>query len=142
MRLTPNFSLAEFLASETANENDIDNKPNAGELENITFTAIQLEIVRVICGNRRVSLTSGFRCEVLNELVGGSDSSDHRLGLAADVKIEGLNGIEIIRLIFRSNLKFDQLIDYGNNRVHIGFGKRMRRKLLLKTGSGYRPLAI
>lgn len=142
MKLSPNFRLAEFVESETAKQMGITNLPNETELENLRFTAIQMEIVRVICGNRIITATSGFRCALLNEAVEGSNSSDHRLGFALDGKIAGLTGVEIIRTIKNSPLKFDQLIDYGTNRVHFGFGPRMRRQLLKKTSSGYAPLVV
>lgn len=138
MQLTPNFSLAEFLYSETAMKENIDNRPNSVELKNIQFVAVQLEILRVLADNKPIKITSGFRSETLNEAVGGSNSSDHRSGLAVDLKIHGLSGRAIGELIVRSKLRFDQIIDYRTARIHLGFGPRFRRSTMEFSGGRYR----
>lgn len=130
MKLTPNFMLIEFTASNTARQRGITNVPNDAELENIKFSAIQMEIVRVLCGNKPCRITSGYRTQELNRAVGGSSTSDHVTGLAVDFAISGLTGKEICNILENSNLQYDQIIDYGAARIHIGFGKRMRRKRL------------
>jgi len=140
--LTPNFSLAEFLYSDTAKARRIDNQPNSDELKNIKFVAVQLEILRVLVGNKPIKLTSGFRSAELNKAVKGSNSSDHRSGLAVDLKVAGLSGRALGEKIVRSHLRFDQIIDYRTARIHLGFGPRFRGETLEFSGGRYKPVSF
>jgi hypothetical protein len=83
--LTPNFTLHELTYSDTAVAHGIDNVPNDDELVELTKTAELLEEIRTILGNARIDVSSGFRCQEVNELVGGADNSAHRWGGAADI---------------------------------------------------------
>lgn len=146
VKLTRNFELFEFLASETARRESIDNTPGEHELRNIHLTAFALQHLRdVLCLSlgTEVSLvmTSGFRSNALNKRVGGSETSAHREGTAADffAKIKGgevISSPDLCAFIVNSFVGFDQLIAYpGENRVHLGFARpfeRPRRQLLTK----------
>ncbi len=138
-KLTPNFSLGEFTASEAAGRIGSDNMPNATELRNLKYTALQMEIVRVLLGGKPVTITSAFRNEEVNEIVGGVKNSDHRNGFAVDFRRHGLSGLKICQLIARSAINFDQIIDYNNGRIHMGFGKRNRKQGLTVKGGRYIP---
>jgi len=137
MKLTANFSLSEFTASDTAKAQGIDNTPSVAEVNRLHFCAVQMEVIRVLCGNRPIEITSGFRSEKLNRAVGGSNSSDHRNAYAVDFRVTGLSDLLIARIIQASDLRYDQIIRYGNGRLHIGFGPNFRFQKLIKAKNGY-----
>jgi zinc D-Ala-D-Ala carboxypeptidase len=131
MQLTEHFSLEEMVYSETAHRFAVKNDPMAAQLANLKIVAENMEEVRKVLGNRPIFVTSAYRCERINNLVGGSATSSHVQGLACDFKVAGISNYEAAKLIEASNMKFDQLIlEYGW--VHIGFGVRMRRQVLTK----------
>lgn len=77
-------------------------------------------------------ISSGYRCSRLNEAVGGSPTSDHREGLAADIYFDGFaeKWYEVVMLLVCNTcIPFDQLIVYRNF-LHIGIGRAMRRQVL------------
>jgi zinc D-Ala-D-Ala carboxypeptidase len=82
--LTPNFALAELTASQAAARAGISNTPAAAHLANLERLAGQLELVREALGGRPMLISSGYRSPKVNALVGGSASSAHTKGLAAD----------------------------------------------------------
>jgi len=148
-RLTANFTLSEFLASETADDLGIKNEPNERELANIRIVATRLQRVRDFLNEalkQRVSIkiTSGFRCEALNKAVGGSSTSDHRTGMAADFKAIRADGKAVSPRVLMRVVEelgdFDQAIFYpGQTRIHVGYGSAGRRQLLQKEQGGYGP---
>jgi hypothetical protein len=79
-------------------------------------------------------VTSGYRCEQLNKLVGGSASSQHKKGEAADIKtIEDTpeENRKLYDLIIKLKLPFDQLInEHGLDWIHVSYGPRHRRQKL------------
>jgi zinc D-Ala-D-Ala carboxypeptidase len=83
--LTPHFTLEELTYSDTAVANGIDNMPNDDELVELTKTAELMEEIRTILGNVEIVVSSGFRCQEVNDLVGGAENSAHRWGGAADI---------------------------------------------------------
>jgi zinc D-Ala-D-Ala carboxypeptidase len=84
VRLTPNFTLAELIASNTAQRLRIDNTPTPDALRRLQGTAEMLQRIRDTLG-APVIVTSGYRGPVLNRAVGGVTSSDHMSGQAADI---------------------------------------------------------
>lgn len=130
VQLSPHFSLAEMTRSNTAARRGLDNNPPRVTLEVLKITAHKMERVRAICGNRRITVFSGYRSPEVNEAVGGSKTSDHMKGLAVDFQVEGLTIAQTVDLIRKSDLEFDQLIDEFSAWVHIGFGPRNRRQVL------------
>lgn len=142
MNLSENFSLAEFIKSQTAIRKGISNKPTAAHLaamkalcENI------LEPIRAHFG-KPVRVTSGYRSKALNAAIGGSNSSQHSLGEAADIEIPGVDNRRLAKWI-EANLPFDQLILEGAKRgdanagwVHVSYGARNRRQTLTATFPG------
>ena len=85
MNLTKNFTLSEMVRSTTASQRKIDNTPSAEVISNLIFLCREvLQPVRDMTG-RPLRVNSGYRSEALNRAVGGSKTSDHRFGLAADV---------------------------------------------------------
>lgn len=131
MKLSKNFSLAELTRSATAESRGISNKPDAQELENLKSLAAVLEDVRALLGGRPIIISSGFRSAALNKAIGGSQTSDHSNGLAADFVCPNYGYVmHICEAIRDSDIQFDQLIyEQGNTEwVHLGVGTRMRRQ--------------
>jgi len=108
-KLTEHFSLEELVASETAERNGWDNTPNAAEIQNLERLALMLEQVRATL-NKPIMINSAFRSKQVNDGVGSKDTSQHRVGCAADIRIPGMNPDEVCRAIIASDIQFDQLI--------------------------------
>ena len=89
MKLSKHFTLEELTRSATAQRLGLDNLPSVHELANLMRLATVLEDVRHVLGSRPILISSGFRSEAVNKAVGGSPSSAHRLGLAADFTCPG-----------------------------------------------------
>jgi zinc D-Ala-D-Ala carboxypeptidase len=108
-QLTKNFSLAEMVKSETALRNNLDNTPGEAEIANLKVLAEKvLQPVRDHFG-KGVKVNSGFRHPDVNAAVGGSKTSDHCRGQAADIEIPGVPNAELAEWI-KANLSFTQLI--------------------------------
>lgn len=118
MQLTEHFRLAEFTRSATAIKNGIDNNPEAGDI-----AALQALCTNVLEPLRRrfgvIRITSGYRCLQLNEAVGGSRTSQHLFGEAADIHV---GSREVAMKMFNyvvNNLPFDQmLVEMKRGKVH------------------------
>jgi len=108
-QMTKNFTLAEMCKSETALRHDIPNEPGEKEIGNIKLLCEKvLQPVRDHYG-KGVKVNSGFRHPDVNAKVGGSKTSDHCRGQAADIEIPGVANAELAEWI-RDNLDFQQLI--------------------------------
>ena len=109
MQLTTNFSLAEMIKSETAVRRDIDNTPGAVEIDNLRVLCEQvLQPIREAYG-RGVKVNSGYRSPDVNAAVGGSRTSDHCRGLAADIEIPGVPNGDLAQYV-ADYFEFTQLI--------------------------------
>lgn len=109
MKLSKNFSLAELTKSETALRHGLDNIPGEEEIENLRLLAENvLQPIRDAYGVP-VKVNSGFRHPEVNAAVGGSKTSDHCRGQAADIEIPGVPNAELAEWI-EENLEFRQLI--------------------------------
>jgi hypothetical protein len=142
--LSNNFSLAEFIESDTAMRLKIRNVPSPKVLERLRNTAAGMERVRDILNDVPILISSGYRSPALNRAVGGSATSDHMDGDACDFKAPAFGPpINICHAIVKSGLRFDQLIEEGTW-VHISFGPRMRQQVLTmrrgKYFNGLRPI--
>jgi hypothetical protein len=109
-RLSAHFTLEELTASETAERHGIDNTPSPEHLENLQRLAEFLETVKTALGGKPVMINSAYRGPAVNEKVGGSKSSQHMIGCAADLRIPGMNPDQVCRAIIEADLPFDQLI--------------------------------
>jgi hypothetical protein len=108
-QLTANFSLHELTKSETALRLDMPNEPGATEIANLTLLAGEvLQKVRDHYG-KGVKVNSGYRSPDVNAKVGGSRTSDHCRGMAADIEIPGVPNAELAEWI-KANLPFTQVI--------------------------------
>jgi len=109
MNLTANFTLAEMVKSDTALRHDMDNTPGEIEIENLKRLAEKvLQPVREHY-QRGVKVNSGFRHPNVNAKVGGSKTSDHCKGQAADIEIPGVPNADLAKWI-TENLDFTQVI--------------------------------
>lgn len=158
-QITEHFSYKELTRSEKARRKGIDNTPNAEQLENIKYTAEQLEKIRAYLNEKYqkpigIIVTSCFRNERVNTLVGGSKTSAHRFGLAADCDATGFTSKafakEIIEMKDKGLIEYDQLIleypERGDGAwVHIGFkpnGKGQRGQILTVVQRGRERLTL
>jgi len=119
MNLTPHFSLDELTASESAERNGWDNTPTDAELENLKRLADMLEQVKVVLGGKPIMINSAFRSKKVNDAVGSKDTSQHRLGCAADLRVPGMTPDEVVRKIVASGISFDQVIREFDRWTHI-----------------------
>jgi len=109
MNLTANFTLSEMVKSDTALRHDMDNTPGEAEIENLKRLCEQiLQPVRDHFG-KGVKVNSGFRHPEVNAKVGGSKTSDHCKGQAADIEIPGVPNADLATWIME-NLTYTQLI--------------------------------
>lgn len=140
MKLTKNFTLKEFIKSDTAQEKGIPNNPTGQHLINLTKTALALQHIRDIFGEP-IIVTSGYRSKELNAAIpGSSKTSDHSNGLAVDFKVYNIEKMKklqelCISLVTENKIRVDQLIiEHPVNGVaawlHIGIGSRMRQQVL------------
>jgi hypothetical protein len=140
MRLSPHFTLSELTVSETAARKGMNNQPAAGskELSNLTRLAGVLEQVRALVG-RPIVVTSGYRSKAVNKAIGGSTTSAHMSGLAADINCPGLTAKQLCQKINASGVQFDQLILEFDSWCHLGLseGPPRRQVMTIRKGTGY-----
>jgi len=109
MNLSANFTLKELTKSDTATRLGLDNMPDAQALENLkTLCEKVLQPVREHFG-KSVTVNSGYRSPESNAAVGGSKTSDHCKGQAADIEIAGVANADLAQWIM-DNLEYTQLI--------------------------------
>ena len=137
-QLTKNFTLEEFTKSKSAEILKIDNTPNEEEIANIKKLCEDvLQPIRDAWGEP-IYINSGYRCKKLNENVGGSKTSQHINGSAADIDSENNEKLfhKIVSMVNNGDITFDQLIDECNYAwLHIGIrtdGKPNRCQILHK----------
>jgi len=142
-QLSPHFTLEELCRSETAAAQGIDNSTSDPVIiANLTALANNvLEVLRAQFGP--FSPTSGYRCDALNEAIGGAEHSQHTEGQAADIVIPGVDLAALGNWII-ANVDFDQVInEHAGNAawIHVSYkapGKN-RKSILKYDGSGYLP---
>ena len=130
MQLTENFSLAQLIRSETAEREGIDNAPPAEVVENLQRLAEGLEAVQSLLGSP-LEISSGYRCAELNRAVGGTATSQHVQGLAADFICQDYGSpLMIATAIQRSTIIFDQCILEFGRWVHLSVSATPRGRVL------------
>lgn len=131
MNLSEHFTLEELTFSQTAARLGIANEPPPRIVENLTFLASRLEEVRALLKAPMV-VSSGYRSPALNDAIGGSLTSQHRYGLAADFVAPRFGSpFEVASALAASSLDFDQLIHEYGRWVHISFVRREPRRQTL-----------
>lgn len=131
LRLTPNFTLEEFTRSDAAARHNIKNTPSLRVRARLLNTAQQMELVRAgPLNGHAVNISSGYRNDAVNHLVGGAPTSDHKKGDALDFRANSFGTpLQVAHAIAQSAIKFDQLI-YEFGWVHLSFGPRMRGQIM------------
>ncbi len=114
--MTPHFSLAELTRTD---HRSLDNSPDPAALANLHRLAAFLEQVREVLGNRVVVINSAYRSKAVNDAVGSKDTSQHRLGCAADIRVPGMSPDAVVRAVMASGLAYDQLIREFDSWTHI-----------------------
>ena len=110
MKLTESFSLAELTRSQTATRKGILNQPDDEQLANLVgLCECVLQPIRDHFG-KPVRISSGLRVPELNAAIGGSTTSDHCRGMAADIEVPPVDNLELAQWIEGSGLAFRQLI--------------------------------
>lgn len=130
MQLTRHFTLEQLTCSDTAERERIDNTPGPEAIGNLGRLAKGLEQVQALLGHP-LEISSGYRCPELNQRVGGAKSSQHTLGMAADLTCAGFGPpLAIVKVLRESDIDFDQcILEYGRW-VHISFSREPRGKVL------------
>ena len=145
MKLSQHFSLEELVASETATRQGIDNTPSAGTLTNLIRLAETLERARRALNGHPMTITSGYRSEELNRVVGGSANSMHCLGLAADFLCPDWGSPFLVcRQIVRAQVPMDQVIHEFGAWCHLGLAQdgiplRYQQLTINSRATGYEP---
>jgi uncharacterized protein YcbK (DUF882 family) len=145
MNITPHFTLEELTVSETAERNGWDNNPNGYERENLARLADLLEQVKVVLGGKPIMINSAFRSKQVNDAVGSKDTSQHRIGCAADIRVPGMTPDQVVRAVIASGINFDQIIREFDRWTHISVPNTIdtpaRRQALIIDKAGTRPYA-
>jgi len=145
MNLTPNFTLDELTASESAERNGWDNSPNDAELENLKRLADFLEQVKVVLGGKPIMVNSAFRSKKVNDAVGSRDTSQHRIGCAADIRVPGMTPDQVVKAVIASGIGYDQVIREFDRWTHISIPNSVdtspRKQALIIDKDGTRPFA-
>lgn len=136
--LSPSFSLAELTRSEEATRRGISNALAPEHLANLQTLALGLEMVRLVL-KRPLIITSGYRSAELNRVIGGTLTSSHLTGFAADFYCAGADMAAIGRTLVGA-LPFDQLI-YESSRgvLHLSFDMRLRGQVFTQKGGPNTP---
>jgi len=116
VKLTEHFSLEELTRTD---HRSLDNTPDPAALANLHRLAAFLEQVREVLGNRVVVINSAYRSAAVNAACGSRESSQHRVGCAADVRVPGMTPDAVVRAVMASGLAYDQLIKEFDSWTHI-----------------------
>ena len=138
--LTEHFSLEELTVTD---HREFDNTPDDSEKNNLKRVAELLEQVKFAIGGKPVMVNSAFRCKQVNDAVGSKDTSQHRVGCAADIRIPGMTPDEVVQAIMAAGLPYDQLIREFDRWTHISVpnepGGTPRGQVLIIDKEGTRP---
>jgi zinc D-Ala-D-Ala carboxypeptidase len=153
--LTPHFTFEDLTHTD---HREFDNTPTEHEkcviggqevivnaVANLPRLADFLEQVRTLLGNKPVMVNSAFRSHDVNTAVGSKDTSDHRRGCAADIRVSGMTPDEVTKAIIASGLPFQQVIREFDRWTHVSIptneGDVPKRQALIIDKAGTRPYA-
>jgi hypothetical protein len=141
-KLTEHFSLEELTITD---HREFDNTPNDAEKANLERLALFLEQVKEVLGGKPIMVNSAFRCKQVNDAVGSKDTSQHRIGCAADIRVPNMTPDEVVKAVIASGIEYDQLIREFDRWTHISVpniaGSNPRRQSLIIDKTGTRPYA-
>ena len=140
MNLSEHFTLDELTHTD---HRQFDNTPNENELENLKRLAAFLEEVKKALGGKPVMVNSAFRSKQVNDAVGSKDTSQHRIGCAADIRVPGMTPKEVVEAIMKSDIPYDQIIREFDSWTHISVpdsaARPPRKQALIIDRNGTRP---
>ena len=151
MNLSPNFTLEELTHTD---HRELDNTPTEHEkcivdgkeetinaVDNLSRLAAFLEEVKKVLGDKPIIVNSAFRSESVNTAVGSKNTSDHRRGCAADLRVPGMTPDEVTKAIIASDLPYQQVIrefdrwTHVSMVTHIGDTPRKSKLIIDKLGT-------
>ena len=134
-----NFTFQELINSDTAKKNKINNYPDIKHLDNLlNLIVFCLQPIRDII-NKPMIITSGYRTQQLNAILGGAKNSHHCRGMAVDFVIKNMSVEQIVDKIRKSNIKFTQLIEEHSKSdtwVHISYDNNNLKCEVLRYKNG------
>lgn len=154
-QLTEHFTLEELTHTD---HRELDNTPTTAEkciidgkevmvnaYENLPRLAKFLEDVKVVLGGKAIIVNSAFRSEAVNTAVGSKNTSDHRRGCAADIRVPSMTPDEVTRAIIASDLPYQQVIREFDRWTHVAIttneGDAPKKSKLIIDKTGTRPFA-
>jgi hypothetical protein len=138
VNLSPHFTLEELTHTD---HREFDNTPNDAEKNNLKRLAEFLEQVKTVLDGKPIMVNSAFRCKQVNDAVGSKDTSQHRIGCAADIRVPGMTPDEVVKAVIASGIGYDQIIREFDRWTHISVPNTItdtpRRQALIidKTGT-------
>jgi len=137
MNLSPNFTLEELTHTD---HRQFDNTPNESERANLERLADFLEQVKAVLGGKPIMVNSAFRSKQVNDAVGSKDTSQHRIGCAADIRVPSMTPDEVVKAVIASGIGYDQLIREFDRWTHISVpsvaGSNPRRQSIIIDNTG------
>ena len=132
-QLSPHFSLEELTHTD---HREFTNEPNDLEKNNLKRLADLLEQVKELLGGKSIMVNSAFRSKQVNDAVGSKDTSQHRVGCAADIRVPGMAPDEVVKAIIASDIPYDQIIREFDRWTHISVpnepvGKPRKQSLII-----------
>jgi zinc D-Ala-D-Ala carboxypeptidase len=140
--MTPHFTLEELTHTD---HREFDNTPNETELANIKRLAEFLEDIKEALGGKPIMVNSAFRSKAVNDAVGSKDTSQHRIGCAADIRVPSMTPDEVVRAVIASGLPYDQIIREFDRWTHVSIPNtpeaKPRKQALIIDRAGTRAFA-
>jgi putative chitinase len=154
-QLSPNFTFEELTHTD---HRELDNTPTNAEkciidgkettvdaVANLSRLAAFLEKLKVVLGGKPIMVNSAFRSEAVNTAVGSKNTSDHRRGCAADIRVPGMTPDQVVRAIIASDLAYAQVIREFDRWTHVAIptheGDAPKKSKLIIDKQGTRPFA-
>jgi hypothetical protein len=116
MQISDHFTLDELTHTD---HREFDNTPNENELANLKRLAAFLEQVKEVLGGKPIMVNSAFRSKPVNDAVGSRDTSQHRIGCAADIRVPSMTPDEVVKAVMAAGLGYDQIIREFDRWTHI-----------------------
>ena len=142
MNLSEHFTLDELTHTD---HRELDNTPNEQELANLKRLAEFLETVKGVLGGKPIMVNSAFRSKMVNDAVGSKDTSQHRVGCAADLRVPGMTPDEVVKAVIAAGIGYDQVIREFDRWTHISIPNAAsgtpRRQALIIDKAGTRLYA-
>jgi putative chitinase len=116
MNLSTHFTLEELTHTD---HRELENIPNESEIKNLYRLAEFLETVKTVLGGKPIMVNSAFRSEAVNTAVGSKNTSQHRVGCAADIRVPEMIPDAVVKAIIASGIGYDQVIREFDRWTHI-----------------------